>query len=86
MKSCKKLGVDPVQCISKALRRGQEVKVQNRVLDALEMLCLTNALVVRKNNFRSTTSCIGISSAILLVDAVESQSDAFDARRQPTWR
>ena len=68
-KSCKKLGVDPVQCISKALRRGQEVKVQNRVLDALEMLCLTNALVVRRNeNFRSTSSCMGISSAILLVD------------------
>ena len=56
-KTCKKLGILPVMPISKALKSGRDVSVTNRAMDALDMLSLTNALIVSSSHAHGCT-CI----------------------------
>ena len=56
-KTCKKLGILPVMPISKALKSGRDVSVTNRAMDALDMLSLTNALIVSSSQAHVCT-CI----------------------------
>ena len=45
-KTCRKLNVHPVPAVRDALKQGSDVIVPNRSMNALDMLSLTNALVV----------------------------------------
>ena len=45
-KTCRKLGIRSLSLVSDAFSSGKEIVVKNRSMNALDLLALTNALIV----------------------------------------